>query len=393
MSQKDMETAFPCGSLYLAVGNLKFMYLNLYVGESAQMGVHMKKCRKPLSLILLFLFMVCLAGCKKATNHSRILVAAIDDQKVYLDKAMYYIWQMEQECNSYEALYQQQGLEDFWNSDAGENQTMRDVVKDDVMENIVRNHILYSQAGKEGYALSKEEEKECRAKAREQLAAMDAQTLEVTGLSEKVLTQINKEELIISRYYRHMVDSFQLDMNQLTADVKEEDFRQYDIETLSIYKDECAKEGQKATREEEKKAYDMLLELLPEAKEAPTLGTLVEDDQSPFIYEELGFIYGQGQYDQLLEDEAIELGNGETSKIIETNDSYVVIRMVNRDSRESYEEALKDARTNGEYQAFDDYYESIKNQYSVTVNQEVWDGIIMGQVTIKEKENGGNESE
>lgn len=369
------------------------MYLNLYVGESTQMGVHMKKCRKPLSLILLFLLMVCLAGCKKATNHSRILVVTIDDQKVYLDEAMYYIWQMEQECNSYEALYQQQGLEDFWNSDAGENQTMRDVVKDDVMENIVRNHILYSQAGKEGYALSKEEEKECRAKAREQLAAMDVQILEVTGLSEKVLTQINKEELIISRYYKHMVDSFQLDMDQLTADVKEEDFRQYDIETLSIYKDEYAKEGRKATREEEKKAYDMLLELLPEAKEAPTLGILVEDDQSPFIYEELGFIYGQGQYDQLLEDEAIELGNGETSKIIETNDSYVVIRMVNRDSRESYEEARKDARTNGEYQAFDDYYESIKNQYSVTINQKVWDGIIMGQVTIKEKENGGNESE
>lgn len=324
----------------------------------------------------LLLFM---SGCRKAPDYSRILVVTIEDSKVFLDEAMYFIWQMEEECKAYEELYRQQGQKDFWEQDTGEGILVRDAVKEDVLDNIIRNHILYTNAMYDGYSLSKEEEKECKNDAKILMQDLSGRLAEIKGLTAETLNRIKEEEVIVNRYYKDKTALFDLDREQVKAGIREEDYKQYDVETLSLFKEE--------------EAYEKLEASLPEARAAGSLNELALDDKAVFIYEEFGFVPGQGACDPDIEAAAKELSNGETSGILETKESYVILRMVNNSSAEGYEDAVKSAVANAEYEAFEEFYNTLKGQYTIEVNHEVWDKIILGSTTNREDENGGVKGE
>jgi parvulin-like peptidyl-prolyl isomerase len=78
---------------------------------------------------------------------------------------------------------------------------------------------------------------------------------------------------------------------------------------------------------------------------------------------------------------AIALAVGAYSDIVETSSGYYIIQLVDNTSTESYDAAVTDAITTAESEGFNKEFESLKSGYDITIEQEVWDTIIIGETT------------
>ena len=81
-------------------------------------------------------------------------------------------------------------------------------------------------------------------------------------------------------------------------------------------------------------------------------------------------------------EEAMKLANGEISGIVETEEGYYIIKMVDDSATTSYDEAVTAAIDEAEAARFDEEFEKIKEGYDVKINEEVWDKVVLGNNTI-----------
>lgn len=336
---------------------------------------------------LFILTAVFMAGCKKGTENSRLLTAKVGDSKLFLDEVMYFIWQMEKESASYEEYFKENNNADFWEQDAGNGDTVRAQLKQDVLDSAVRNEILYNKAVEEGYVLTDGEKDNIKRKAKEQFEELSEEQRQFTGITEKLLYAHNEKELLVSHYFTDVTDRYTDEKEKAAEEIRREDYRQINVETLSIptlrYKEDGTEEA--LTGEEKAAVYNVLLEQLDAAKAAPTLKELVDDDQSLLEHEEFGFIVGDETCDPIVEETAAALSDGQTSAIVETSNSYMIVRVVNSNSADGYQEAVDSAVMNAEYQAFDKFYEDLEDQVVIEINHEVWDEVSIGNTIIKDK--------
>jgi len=75
--------------------------------------------------------------------------------------------------------------------------------------------------------------------------------------------------------------------------------------------------------------------------------------------------------------------NGEISEIIEEEDAYYFVRMINNNSSERYDSAVDLAVTNAENEAFTEYYNNeILPKHNYTIIDKALKKYKMGNVTI-----------
>ena len=78
---------------------------------------------------------------------------------------------------------------------------------------------------------------------------------------------------------------------------------------------------------------------------------------------------------------------------IETDTGFYIIKMVDNNASDAYDTAVTEAISQAEQDAFDAEYENIKKEYTIVVNNKIWDPIVIGKTTIIEtatSDNTGN---
>lgn len=358
-------------------------------------GSKVKKSKRIISRVLVFVLaigMIFATGCSKKDEASTAnqLVVTVGDQKVYLDEMMYYILTMESNANQYEQLYQQYYGTSYWDMEVEEGVTVRDQMKDYVMDTAVMYTILYNKAVTEGYTLTDEEKTTAETNAETLMSQIPEEQLKITGFTKESLIAVQEKLALGERYYNDLIEGFDIDDQAITDTISKEDNRQYNTEYLTVSTVSYDESYQQValTDEEKAAAKEAITSALEKAKAGDAfadIATALTTDDVTVSNSTLNFVKDDGGTEAEYQEAAVKLDNDAIADgIIETDTAFYVIKMVDNNSTESYDTAVQEAITNAENDAFTTKYEEIKKEYTITENAEVWDNIVMGKTTIVE---------
>ena len=327
-----------------------------------------------LLLIILMIFSITLTGC--SNKQSNQLVVTINDNKVYLDEAMYYILM-------YEANFSMMIGSDQWDEEMVEGDSLSTMVKNSIMDAIVENEILYIKGLESGIEITEDLETQFKSSSLEFYGLLEDELLDITGIDETVLYNINKKTYVANMHKNNVVGGLDIDLDTLVAEVEEDDYKQYNTKHLTIGFDSYDDEGNlvELTDADKAKAKDTMDEALNGIKDGKTFEEIdaeYEDitlSPSSFIYDETA--------DNIYQNDAIKLENAEISEeVIETEDGYFIIQMIDNDSKEAYNNAVNDTVSAKQQELYSEKYEEVKKDYTITINEDVWDPISVGHTTI-----------
>lgn len=333
-----------------------------------------------ISCIFIVLISLILTSCKK-TNENKIaetLVVTVNDFNVYLDEMMYYIWQTETEYDSYNDYYEENYGVNFWEQDAGDGLTARDFIKDDVMDNVVRSYILWDQAIATGMTLTKEEQKTSKTRAQEILTEFTEKQKETIQLSEERLIEILEKEAFVDKFFNEKLESYSVDEEQIRNELEGQMEKEYEVDVISIPKDEVF--------EDETNPYDAMNQMLEQAEITEDWSTLVEDSESPFIYETYTITENDTVCPKEIKKEVLNRKAGDITSVIETEEEYVIVKIINDNATKSYETSIENAVENQKLTEFNAYYEELRKNYNIVI-EEVWSTIEIGTITLDKAEN------
>lgn len=350
--------------------------------ERAEWQKKQKNARRyhKISCLCIVLISLIVTGCKK-TNETKITetkVVTINDFNVYLDEMMYYIWQTETEYDSYNDYYEENYGVNFWEQNAGDGLTARDFIKDDVMDNVVQNYILWDQAVAAGITLTKEEQETSKTKAQEILTGFTEKQKGTIQLSEERLTEILEKEALVDKFFNETLESYKVDEEQIRTELEEQMEKEYEVDAISIPKDELL--------EDETNPYDAMNQMLEQAKITEDWSTLVEDSESPFIYETYTITENDTVCPEEIKREVFNQKIGDITPMIETEEEYVIVKIINDNATKSYETSIENAIENQKLIEFNTYYEELRNKYTIIIEEEVWGTIEIGTLTLDKPE-------
>lgn len=350
--------------------------------ERAEWQKKQKNTRRyhKISCLCIVLISLILTGCKK-TNETKITetrVVTVNDFNVYLDEMMYYIWQTETEYDSYNDYYEENYGVNFWEQDAGDGLTARDFIKDDVMDNVVQSYILWDQAVAAGITLTKEEQETSKTKAQEILTGFTEKQKETVQLSEERLTEILEKEALVDKFFNETLESYEVDEEQIRTELEEQMEKEYEVDVISIPKNELL--------EDETNPYDAMNQMLEQAKITEDWSTLVEDSESPFIYETYTITENDTVCPEEIKKEVFNQEIGDITPMIETEEEYVIVKIINDNATKSYETSIENAIENQKLTEFNTYYEELRNKYTIIIEEEVWGTIEIGTLTLDKPE-------
>jgi len=334
------------------------------------------------SMLLLFL----LTACSKRVKNDTPVVITVNDSKIHMDEMMYYIYQTEADGNAKEETYQAFFGESYWETKDETGTTNRELAKSDVMELAIRNDIFYQRAAKAGYEVSKDEMNEISKKVETLMTRWTDQQKLAMGITKERLVEILTKLSIANAYEKDFRDTLEVDEATATSTIYEEDYKEYDVLYLYVPTVTFSNDSDMIafSKEEKQAAYKEAVKLLKQAKQGTDFSDLLMEENRVEGLEssEVTFIKGDEIFGAYFEKTALTLSNGEiANKVVEEEDGYYIIKMVNKDSKVSYEDAMNRAVEAAWNDAFSKAYETIKNEYEITIQEKVWNPIEIGAIT------------
>lgn len=346
----------------------------------------MKKTKRVMSVLLLGVLALGMAfttACSKKADPTSSLVVTVGDKKVFLDEMMYYIYAVEAEGNYYDQMWQQYYGMSYWDAEYSEGITMRDQTKQYLIDTVVMYEILYDKAIEAGYSLTDEEKKEAATNADTIMSSITTEQIKVTGFSKDILTKVQEKLIIGEKYYNEIIEGLDLNVEEITATVNKADYKEYSTEYLFVPTSSYDASNQVVELSDEEKAAakDAITEALDKVKAGEEFKTIAEADKS-FETDSLSFVKGDTTVEAEYQDAAVKLAKGEyTKSIVETEYGYYIIKMIDTEATTQYDAAVSEALATAEQEGFDAAYNTLKEDYPFTVNEKIWDTIVLGNTT------------
>ena len=321
-------------------------------------------------------FSITLTGC--GNKQSRQLVVEINDNKVYLDEAMYYVLM-------YEANFGMMVGPEQWDEEMVDGDSLSSVVKSSVMDAMTENEILYIKGLESGIEITEDLESQFKASSLEfyDMLEEEDELLDITGIDETVLYNINKKTYVANMHKNSIIEGLDIDLDALIAEVEEDDYKQYNTKHLAIEFNSYDDEGNvvELTDADKAKAKDTMDEALNAIKDGKTFEE-IDAEYEDITLSPSSFIYDETT-DDVYQNDAIKLENAEFSEeVTETEYGYFIIQMIDNDSKEAYNNAVNDVVSSKQQELYAEIYKEMKKDFTITINENVWDPISVGHTTI-----------
>lgn len=301
---------------------------------------------------------------------------------VYMKEAVYDIYQTETQYNQYSQIYQQMYGTTYWemeNADsAGRNGAS--AAKKQVMDLIKQREILCMEAEKLGYSLTDEEKKTVSENVKSAMEGMSDAQKKMDGLDEKSLTTVFEKNALAEKYRQVIISESGIDTEALKATVDKDEYRQYTMQYYMISNKEGSGEEEKDVSEDQKKKNLESMEALKEkAKTAEDFTKLLEENDtsgiSSYQLEELVAkdIDDSTFLTKKLRKKLIKMENEEISDVLEGEDGYYLVKMVNNNDTAAYDEQCSSVVEEEETKQFNNRYADLKTAYVLEV-QSYWKG-------------------
>lgn len=344
--------------------------------------------------------MTVVTGCQKEQNTEKVesnkdekgtdtdtiedskVVVTVNDSKIPLSEALYYVLIMEQQYDQYDQMYQMLSGTSYWEMEYEDGILIKDKVKEDTMNIITMYDILYQEALKT-ITLTEEDTKENESNTESIWNTLTEEQKEVLQTTKEELLELQNKLALAEKYYDKVVEEANIDEEKIKESINYEDYRQYEVQLLCLYKEKEKEDKTKTplTKKQLDNAKKEMEEMLKKAKSGKKFSNLVKD--SKFITTEtIQFIKDDGSLVNKLQKQALKLAKDEISPIVETDEGFIAIKMIEDNSTERYDEEVKEAILTAQQEAFNKAYEELKKNYTITVNEKIWSPIVLGKTTI-----------
>lgn len=328
--------------------------------KRVNLKIETHKIRNIVCMLLLIGLVTTVKDCSAKDTTFDSLVFSVDQSKVYLNEMMYHTMLEELQGELY-ASFLEGEIKDYWDIKAENGKTMREIAKENSLENAIKYELFYQKALEDNYTLTEEEEKASLDKVENILKNVPEDQLVSDGLSKEKLIEIQEKITVATNYYNKYIDSI-VNKETIQEGINLERYEQYEIEY--IY----------GTKEQK----DKVVELMDQAGSDLVYSGLAKE--SGLKSGELTFLRGEGTFGEEDNLEAIitSMEAGQVSDLIETVRGYYIIKLKDNTSRSMYEKAVEDAVNEAVTLAFDENYKRLKNEYDITINTKVWKSIVIG---------------
>ena len=317
---------------------------------------------------------------------------------LYYKDALYDICNTEAQYNNMQSLYQQFYGSSFWEAENmdSKGRTGAQVAKKAVMDGLKQREILCMEAEKNGVSLGDEE----KSKVDEDLKTfMDGLTdgqKKIRGLDEDTVRNELERQALADKYKNQVIESLGIDEETLKAGVSKEDYRQYDLQYYMISKKSTDDDGNEkdldaATLKKNKKTIEDVQKKAVKAKDFTK--DVITDSDEDNTDDDTGVQYLTENLletdTDFLDEKALKkvkkMKNDEISDVIETDDGYYVIKMVDNNDQSAYDQQCEQVVEDEKEKQFEAKYKSdIKPNYTTEI-QSYWKGRVkLGGITVAE---------
>lgn len=311
------------------------------------------------------------------------VVLTVNEEKLTLKDVGYYIYQGEQQGNSMAGVYQQfygEGY-DYWNAEDENGSTAADTLATTIMDEVSQDMVLYKTAVAKGYSATEDDTKTATEERDEIVKDLTKKQTMITGLSSDELYNTILKKTVAARYKKDVIKDLNLDYDDITKDIKKKDYKQYDfgyyyVSTTTTDDEGNTKDLSDAEKEKLKKQMD---ELATKAATAEDFAKLLDTDEKTIQYTEEGQLIEKDGFDKKLDKIIKKMKVNEISEVLTGEEGYYIIKLKDNTSTESYDNAISEAKTSAEEEAFsEEYNNNILPDYTVEINYDVWDNVKIG---------------
>lgn len=326
-------------------------------------------------------------------------VLKIDGEKITMDDMMYPIYERESKYLPSNEIYESYLGTSIWDagymgtdSTVDSNVTNAEGLKQEIINAETEYAVLYNEAVKAKYKLTKDEEKDARSQAKKAVKGLSfVQKLQL-NISEKKLSKRFEKRILADRYKADQKKATDATVNEKDAikNVSKKDLRQYDVQYYSFAKkstDSSTGTETKLTDKQIKEYTKKLNELAAKAKTAKDFTKLLgSEKESGVTYNSGNFTEKEG-WSTYLSDVNLKkikkMKNGEISGVItDSSTGYtMLIKMVNNNSNKSYDSACDEAITSAKQTAYNAWLAKLEKKHQIKKYDSVWNDVKIGTVT------------
>ena len=326
-------------------------------------------------------------------------VLKIDGEKITMDDMMYPIYERESKYLPSNEIYESYLGTSIWDagymgtdSTVDSNVTNAEGLKQEIINAETEYAVLYNEAVKAKYKLTKDEEKDARSQAKKAVKGLSfVQKLQL-NISEKKLSKRFEKRILADRYKADQKKTTDATVNEKDAikNVSKKDLRQDDVQYYSFAKkstDSSTGTETKLTDKQIKEYTKKLNELAAKAKTAKDFTKLLgSEKESGVTYNSGNFTEKEG-WSTYLSDANLKkikkMKNGEISGVItDSSTGYtMLIKMVNNNSNKSYDSACDEAITSAKQTAYNAWLAKLEKKHQIKKYDSVWNDVKIGTVT------------
>ena len=311
--------------------------------------------------------------------------------KVNYPEALYDIYQAEAMPNMY-AMY---NMSFDWEDTTENGETYADMYKSQIMQTMKKREILYMAAQKKGLSLTDEEKKAIQEDVKNARKNMTDKQKKMKGLDEATLTTVMEKDKLGEKYKNSVIETLNIDEEALKKTVDKKSYRQYTLQYYMFAKTETDNKGNSKDKDAKsiaqgKKDMEALQKKAVKAKDftknvmTDKNDDKIDDNNKAISYSSKDLIETDEDFlDKKTLKKVKAMKNGEVSDVLETNDGYYVIKMVNNNDPKAYNNQCESVISQEKESKFDETYKNtIKAEYTATA-QSYWKGRVnIGYLTI-----------
>lgn len=335
-------------------------------------------------LILLFAAAV-FTGCSRGAGPANTAGAVnVEGVSIPLGEVNFYLRYQQTQMQSWYGAY---FGEDFMNQDlTGMGIPYGASMRDTVADTLAEYYVVEAHAEELGVSLTDEEKNRAWEAAKAFLAANDSKTLKAMSADETTVTHVLELVALQSKVYDDRAATIDTEVNL------DEVARKRISYVFSSTEGEADEEGNVTdlTEDELARKKTQMEELLAEAVESKDLNTAAE------ARELTADSVTYGKDDSVLNETVLSaadvLSDGEFSDVIEAEDGYYIVYMETTYDEEATQTATENLLSQREREAYDAWYEPLKEAAEITKNDEVLESLTFERIFQVKNEEAEEES-
>lgn len=324
-------------------------------------------------------------------------VLTVKDTKMTMDDMMYPIYERESVYLPLDETYQYMMGQSVWDvAYQGDDFSVEsgtsnsEGLKQEIINKETEYEILYQEAKNAQYTVTDEEKSEANKQADDALKGLTGVQKLKLDISKNKLSKRFEKRILADRYKADKQEELNKDVDEasVVADISKKDNRQYNIEYYYAPLKTTDSDGNsyELSKSDKKALAKKMQALAKKAAKADDFSALIENEEESDIKHDTGNFTETSGWTYVSDKNLKKikaLKNGKISNVFIDDSAgyYVFVKMTDNNSTEAYDNLCDASISAAQEEKYEEWYSSLKENYTIEVNNDIWDSVTIGAVT------------